>query len=188
AMFEGGLAILAVALGWALDSPPLVTFHFNLLNLGWGLLATLPPLAMLYLCLKAPWKPIKRIIQILDETIIPFFLQSSLLELAVICLLAGVGEEMLFRGIVQDWVTNKMGGTYGIALGLIVSAVVFGLLHGITATYALLATAIGLYLGAIWLLTGNLLVPIVAHSLYDFFAMAYFIHSRKPPTENISQA
>jgi len=180
AMFEGGLAVLAVSIGWALDRPPLATFSFNLVDLGWGSLATVPPLLLLWFCLKAPWRPFIRIIQLLDETFIPLLRQCRLFELAVIALLAGLGEEMLFRGIVQGWVSDLAGEPYGKAIGLAVAAVIFGMLHGITPTYALLASAMGLYFGVIWLYTANLLVPITSHALYDFLALLYFMQIRKP--------
>ncbi len=184
ALFEGSLAVLAVALGWLLDRSPLATFRLSFLDLGWGVFATLPPLGLLWLCMKAPWKPFTRIIQVLDETLIPLFRQCRLFELAVISLLAGLGEEMLFRSIVQGWIADKMGEPYGVGLGLAISAAIFGLLHSITPTYALLATGIGLYFGAIWLATGNLLVPITSHALYDFLALAYWLKMRQNTTES----
>jgi uncharacterized protein len=180
ALFEGSLAGLAVCIGGALDRPPLATFRLNSIDLGWGILATLPPLGFFWLCMKAPWRPFTRIVQALDESLIPLFCQCRMLDLAVIALLAGLGEEMLFRGIVQSWVADKVGGSYGLGIGLAFSAVIFGLMHSITPTYAILAGCIGLYLGAIWLVTGNLLVPITIHALYDFLALAYFVQFRKP--------
>jgi membrane protease YdiL (CAAX protease family) len=45
--------------------------------------------------------------------------------------------------------------------------------------YLVLAGLIGLYLGGIWLATGNLLVPIIAHAMYDFVALVYFVKTRK---------
>jgi uncharacterized protein len=50
--------------------------------------------------------------------------------------------------------------------------------HWITRTYALLAALVGLYLGGLWLWTGNLLVPIVAHALYDFVALIWILRRR----------
>lgn len=187
ALFEGGLAVLAVCIGWALGRPPLTTFRFNSVDLGWGALATLPPLGLLWLCMKAPWRPFAKIMQVLDETFVPLFRQCRVLELAVIALLAGLGEEMIFRGIVQDWAADKMGGPYGAGVGLAVAAVIFGLLHGITPAYAIMAGGIGLYLGAIWLATGNLLVPITTHALYDFLALVYLAHVRKPTISQSSE-
>jgi hypothetical protein len=50
-------------------------------------------------------------------------------------------------------------------------------LHAVTVTYAVLATAVGAYLGWLALTTGNLLVPMIAHGLYDFVASVYLIHT-----------
>jgi len=109
-LFEGGLAVLAVSLGWALGRPPMESFHFSAIDLGCGIIATVPLLAVLWISAKVPWRPFARIMQVLDETFIPLFRQCRMLELAVIALVAGLGEEMLFRGIVQSWVADKVGG------------------------------------------------------------------------------
>ena len=179
-LFEGSLAVLAVSLGWILGRPPAAVLHWNLLGFLWGVAATLPLLAVLWFSAKVPWRPFARIMQVLDETLIPMFRQCRILELAVIALLAGIGEELLFRGVVQSWTADKIGGAYGVGIGLAVAAVIFGLLHCVTVTYALLAACIGLYLGALWLATGNLLSPIVCHALYDFLAFVYLVQVRKP--------
>lgn len=76
-------------------------------------------------------------------------------------LLPGLSEELLFRGVMLP------------ALGLnlpavIVSSIIFGVLHlsGIQQwPYVVWATIVGFALGYSALLTGNLLVPIVAHIL-----------------------
>jgi membrane protease YdiL (CAAX protease family) len=191
ALFEGGLALLAVGIGWALGRQPLDTFHFSFGNLGWSILATLPLLGFFRFSLKSSWQPFAQIRKILDETFLPLFRQCSLLELAMIAFLAGLGEEMLFRGVVQGWIGDKIGGPWGIGLGLTISAVIFGLLHGITLTYAILAFGIGLYLGVVWQLTGNLFVPITIHALYDFLALVYLLcrptPETTPPSDNLKQ-
>ena len=63
-------------------------------------------------------------------------------------------------------------------VGLIAGGVLFGLAHCITPTYALLAGLIGLYLGWLWIATGNLLVPITTHAVYVFLALVYLIRIR----------
>jgi hypothetical protein len=63
-------------------------------------------------------------------------------------------------------------------IGLAVAALLFGLAHFITPTYAVLAGTMGLYLGWLWIDTGNLLVPITAHAVYDFLALAYLAKIR----------
>jgi uncharacterized protein len=184
AAFEGGLALFALSLGWALGIRPMDSFHWSWADLGWGGIATLPPLALLGLCLYLPWEPFRRIVRLLNSTILPNFRECGLIELAVIALLAGLGEEMLFRPILQGGLAQLIGSPYGPAFGLIAAAIVFGLLHSMTVTYAILAGVIGLYLGAIWLFTGNLLVPITVHALYDFLALAAMLKMHKsPPAE-----
>jgi uncharacterized protein len=180
ALFEGGLAVFALSLGWAFDSPPMASFHWSWMDLGWGVIATLPPLALLGICLYLPWEPLRRILRLLNESILPLFRECGIFEIAVIALLAGLGEEMLFRPIVQDGLARWIGGPYGPAIGLAAAAVIFGLLHSMTVAYAILAGVIGLYLGAIWLLSGNLLVPITAHALYDFLAIVVLLRMEKP--------
>ena len=87
-------------------------------------------------------------------------------ELALICVAAGVGEEMLCRGVI-----GTLSHWLGPGAGLIVAGAVFGLLHPITPAYAILAGLIGVYLGGIWMVQGNLLSVMVAHALYDFLAL-----------------
>jgi uncharacterized protein len=178
AAFEGGLAVVAVALGWLLGHRPTATFHPIMRDAALGIAATLPPLGLFWLCLKCPLRPFRTIAQILDETLVPLFQDCPMMQLAIIAALAGVGEEMLFRGVIQAGVTAEIGGTQGVWLGLLVAAALFGLLHPVTPTYALLAAIIGLYLGWLWLACGNLLVPIVAHGVYDFLALICLVKRR----------
>ena len=185
--FEGGVAVVAVGLGWLLGHNPLESFPRTpaavAWGLTWGILATLPPAAVFWLCLKCPVGPLARLVHVVDELLVPLFTDCRLLDLAVISVLAGLGEEMLFRGVVQQVAADWIDGQWGIWLGLAVAALIFGLAHAITPTYALLAGAIGLYLGWIWIATDyNLLVPITAHATYDFCALVYLVKVRKPPS------
>ena len=58
---------------------------------------------------------------------------------------------------------------------VLLAGVFFGLLHAVTPTYAVLAGAIGVYLGVLWYYTDNLLVVVVAHASYDFLALLYLM-------------
>ena len=140
-----------------------------------GLAATLPPLGLFWLCLKCPLRPFQEIARIVDELLVPLFRDCRLVQLAIIAALAGLGEEMLFRGVIQAAVAQEIGGPRGPWLGLLVAAMLFGLLHPVTPTYALLAALIGGYLGWLWLATGNLLVPATTHAVYDFLVLLYFV-------------
>jgi uncharacterized protein len=174
AVFEGCLTPLAIGLGWLLGTPPLAKlFHFNGHDALLGVAAALPPLGLFWLCLVCPWRPFAEIAKITVETLVPLFRGCSLAQLAIISGLAGLGEETLFRGVIQAGAAQGIGGPNGVWLALLLAAVLFGLLHLITPTYGILAGLVGLYLGWLWLLSGNLLTPIVAHAAYDFLALVY---------------
>jgi membrane protease YdiL (CAAX protease family) len=179
AAFEGALAVSAVGLGWLVGQRPLATLGWDWSAAGWGIAATLPLLAMLWVCVKSPWRPLRRIVEVLDESIVPLLGHCRVIDLAVIAALAGLGEEMLFRGVVQTAIGGWVGGEAGQWIALAAAAGLFALAHSITVMYLVLAGLIGLYLGGIWLATGNLLVPIIAHAMYDFVALVYFVKTRK---------
>jgi hypothetical protein len=179
AAFEGLLTPVAIGLGWLLGTPPLATlFHFTGRDALLGVAAALPPLGLFWFCLVCPWRPFAEIAKITVETLVPLFRHCGLAQLAIISALAGLGEETLFRGVVQAGATQAIGGHDGVWLGLLVAALLFGLLHFITPTYAILAGLIGLYIGWLWLLSGNLLTPIVTHGAYDFLALVYLVRIR----------
>jgi membrane protease YdiL (CAAX protease family) len=183
AVFEGGMAVVAVPLGWLFSEPPLETFAWSWAALGWGLAGIVPPLGLFWFCLVCPWRPFRHLVSVVEEHLLPLFRTLGLLEIAVICLLAGLGEEMLFRGVVQaglaDLATGWLGRTPALWLGLLLAGALFGLAHAITLTYLVLAALIGVYLGGLWLLSGNLLAPIAAHAGYDFLALVYLARLRR---------
>jgi membrane protease YdiL (CAAX protease family) len=93
-----------------------------------------------------------------------FYLELVLKPLALpdliwLGLLPGMSEELLFRGVMLP----AIGLTW---FGLAISSLCFGVLHFSGSkhwSYVIWATTIGAVLGASALLTGNLLVPILAH-------------------------
>lgn len=80
---------------------------------------------------------------------------------------AGLGEEMLFRGILQSELVEQFGDVFA----LISSAAIFGALHAVTPLYAALAGLASLYFGELYLQYHNLAVPIVCHGVYDVGAL-----------------
>jgi membrane protease YdiL (CAAX protease family) len=89
--------------------------------------------------------------------------------------IAGFSEEVLFRGALQPWLENVTG----ITNGLLISNLIFALVHAVTPLYALLAMLMGLYLGMSldYDTERNLLTPIVIHSLYDFIAFIVILRN-----------
>jgi membrane protease YdiL (CAAX protease family) len=170
-LFEGGLGALAVGLGWLINCPPWQSFHWNVRASLLGIGATLPLLPVFLLCVYWPVGPFTRIKEFAEEVIKPRFGPCTVVDLAAISLLAGFGEEMLFRGILQS-VFNRWFDPW---LALALASLLFGLLHLITPTYAIIAALMGAYLGWLYVYSGNLLVPVIAHTLYDWFALTYLV-------------
>ncbi len=174
-LFEGALGILALGLGWLVNCFPLAEIGWNARAAGLGVAASLPPLAVFLLCHHFPLGPLRRIRQIVDQMLLPLFAECRLVDLALISLVAGLGEELFFRGVIQDGMAARVGVWPAIA----VASVLFGLAHPITTTYAVVAGLIGVYLGWLRVEADNLLVPIVAHAAYDFLALAYLVKIRR---------
>ncbi len=161
--FEAGLVPLAVALAWLLGGSLNDSLRRPGPGLFWGIVATVPPLICLVVIRAIPWRPLRRVGEFLRGVLGPALSQCSLMELAWVALLAGLGEELLFRGALQPF------------LGLPLASLLFALAHCITPTYALLTGLMGLYLGWLAKATGNLWVPITTHALYDLIAFLVVI-------------
>ena len=174
-LVEGCLAALAVLLGWLFEQPVWENIRWHWQDALWGIVATLPMLAGFLICLRWPVGPLARIKQFSDEVIRPLFAPCTILELGAISLLAGFGEEALFRGVIQELLSRWLG----VVAGLFLASFLFGLLHMITPTYALLAMLTGIYLGCWWLARDDLIVVIVAHAAYDWIALIILV--RRPP-------
>jgi membrane protease YdiL (CAAX protease family) len=167
--FEGALAVIACALGWLMSVPPWRQIHWDLAGLGWGIAACIPLLAGMFALRGLRSGPIGRLNRVVDHFVVPLFAKCTLLDFALISIVGGLGEELLFRGLIQAALTNWLD----VGAGIVVASLLFGLAHIITPTYAVLAALIGVYLGWVWIAADNLLAPIVAHALYDFAALVY---------------
>lgn len=89
-----------------------------------------------------------------------------LLDLIWLGLLPGLSEELLFRGVMLP----GLGMNH---FAVILSSLCFGVLHLSGSqqwSYVIWATVVGLFLGYSALLSGNLLVPIVAHVLTNLLS------------------
>ncbi|MBN1588849.1 MAG: CPBP family intramembrane metalloprotease [Pirellulales bacterium] len=186
-LFEASLAVAAVGLGWLFGHRPTATFQFDGVSFAWGLAATVPPLVLFGLCLVCPWAPFARLAKLVDRLLVPMFRQCTVVEIAAISLVAGIGEEMLFRGLLQGGLAERIGGPAGIWVGLAAGSFAFGLAHPISPTYSILTGLIGFYLGWLWIYSGNLLVPITTHAAYDFLALVYLIKIRSPGADGNDQ-
>jgi membrane protease YdiL (CAAX protease family) len=178
-LVEGGLAVLAALLAWVFRVPlreQLPTFGQPLAwALARGLLVTLPMLAVFWWLVHSNRPTLRQLRQQVDWLIGEMFPTASLGQFALVALLAGVGEELLFRGVIQtkliDWTTP--------VVGLVLTSLLFGLAHALSKLYFAMATAIGAAFGWMTWYYGDLVAPMVAHSVYDFVALMYISSSRR---------
>ncbi len=171
-LIEGGLLAAASLLGWIIDQPPLRYFAWTPAAALWGVAATVPLVVLFFLFLRWPIGPLRRIQHFSEQVIRPLLAPCTLLDLLGIAVLAGLGEEMLFRGVLQEAFT----GWFNVWVGVVVASLLFGVLHSITPTYAMLAGLMGAYLGGIFLYADhNLLVVIIVHALYDFVVLLWLL-------------
>lgn len=171
---EAALIVVARLAGWLLNVSPLATLSWSATAAAWGLAAALPLVALVIAFCRWPWPAWRRLLHVVEQMLVPLFGNWSLAELALVSALAGIGEEMLFRGVLQAWLSGPLGA-WG---AVVVAGAAFGAVHWITPLYALAATLMGIYLGALWLATDNLLVPMLTHAWYDFLVLFYLVRIR----------
>jgi membrane protease YdiL (CAAX protease family) len=105
-------------------------------------------------------------------------------------ILVGPAEELLFRGLVQSLLVDVIGLIPGVGL----MGILFGLYHYPNVTDSLFELTSkdtfeltqsgfgGVVMGLFYLFTGNLIVPIVGHSLHVAVIFGYFARQDDEPT------
>lgn len=162
---EGGLAIVGGLWLYAAGHPVRLGATWTALGAGLGVAALLA-LVQWWLQRRAPRVGPVQAIRELQRTIFePLFAPLSMAEMVAISVLAGIGEEILFRGAIQA------------SFGWPIATIAFGACHlgwsdrgwvlGVWATLA------GAALAWLAVVTGGLLAPIVAHAGYDLAALVW---------------
>lgn len=95
----------------------------------------------------------------------------SLVHLACVAALAGVGEELLFRGFLQTWLNNHLAITWAI----LVTSILFGLLHYLSHAYFVSVTLMSIAFSVAYYITDSLLMVMVWHGVYDFIALVVLV-------------
>lgn len=83
-----------------------------------------------------------------------------------------LGEELVWRGVVQSAVTRRLGPT----VGLLTAALVYAAAHAPVGAplLTLVAGCCGIYWGLLRARTGSLIVPLIAHCMWDLVVMLWF--------------
>ena len=105
----------------------------------------------------------------------------------LVCITAGVCEETLFRGFMPHYL-HVLPWALNLTLALAISSVIFGLNHLYQGVAGVVGSAlVGFLFGLLFLLGGNLLLPIVVHSLVDLRALV-ILPVRAEPAAPLSTA
>ncbi|NOT11658.1 MAG: CPBP family intramembrane metalloprotease [Methylococcaceae bacterium] len=167
--FEASLILVAIFLGWISGINPFENLHFSEIAIAYGLIGTAPLFAMFLVLEHIHLNSVVRIRQLLLDTLGPGLHRYHWTDLLILAAVAGVSEEVVFRGVIQPWMELSWGGTTAALIG---SNLIFGLAHALTPLYAVLAGLVGIYLGLSMDYVGdrNLIIPVVIHGLYDYLA------------------
>ena len=85
----------------------------------------------------------------------------------LVCITAGICEEIVYRGFLLHYL-HTLPFHLTLTWALVVSSVIFGIGHLYQGVAGAVQTAvIGFVLGAIFLATGSLLIPILIHAIMD---------------------
>ncbi|WP_437186383.1 CPBP family intramembrane glutamic endopeptidase [Planctomicrobium sp. SH668] len=152
-------AAIALLFAWMLNVPIGATIHVTPQAIGVGIIAAVIMILTL-----------GRISALRDEAerILGSVVASCRwYELAVLSVIVGIVEEIIFRGVMEQY-----GARYSPVAAFVIVNIIFGAMHAVSWTYAVIATLLGMILSglAYWPGEYNLMRPIVAHAVYDFIA------------------
>lgn len=182
---ELGLGCLAFALGIVIGPDPRnripSLFDWAGLALGLGIGAVVGGLLAggMLLVQLIPLEAIRSLNDRSTHQLMQLLRGLSIPQLIAVALTAGVGEELLFRGWLMQFLTGEMANCtqQEIFFGILVSSLVFGFAHPMSVSYVIVATLMGVILGTLYWYYDNLLVPIVAHWIYDAILMVWLTRS-----------
>lgn len=163
---EGLLAALGLAVVWLRSGRARVPVGDLAPSVVLGCAVALAFAAGLHVVLRyAPdlW-PVSALRRTYRDVLRPIFASSGAIDLIAISVAAGTGEELLFRAGLQP------------LLGLVATSALFGAVHVFSRDsipLGLWAMAAGAVFGWLMNLTGGLVAPVVAHTVYDALALAY---------------
>lgn len=106
-----------------------------------------------YLFSCSPWTLTKSMKELL-ATLRSLFQNFTWLQIIIVSILAGVGEELLIRGVLQTFLIGHSNPL----IGIVIASLIFGLLHFMTKVYVLLTFLLGLLFGVVFYYTNSMLL------------------------------
>jgi len=118
----------------------------------------------------SPWTKTRAMHDLLT-TLHQLFQNFSWPQIVAVSLLAGIGEELLIRAVLQTFLVSNVGVFWGI----VSASFIFGLLHFMTKTYVFLTFALGLLFGIAFHYSDSIVLVMIAHTIYDIIAFAMIV-------------
>jgi membrane protease YdiL (CAAX protease family) len=172
-LVEGGMLALSLLLGLMLTIPFWAAARMDFISVATGVVTGLVMLAGACALTETSFPFAVRMRRDMDR-LLGLFRGATLPDFLFISILAGAGEEALFRGVIQGGLMAYLG----LPMAIVVSSVLFGLAHYISKTYVVFAAGLGALFGLLYAWSGNIAVPMIAHAVYDFIALCFIY--RKP--------
>ncbi len=101
-------------------------------------------------------------------------------QVFVFAVTSGIAEEVFFRGFLQQAITDRLfaGDAVAMVIGLVVASVVFGVVHvgpdrEKFLPWTIMALVLGFFFGAMYLYTGNIIAPVIAHFTINFLNLLH---------------
>jgi uncharacterized protein len=142
-----------------------------------GAAAAVPPLLVVYAMSRSRRPAFQELLRISRGFVRDYLAPISLPAIVLLSVAAGLGEELLFRGLIQRLLSERIGLT----VGLIGTSALFAAFHAVTRAYAFYAFLLSVYLGVLFAVTGSIVAPIVAHAAYDG-VLLYVLDRDEPST------
>jgi membrane protease YdiL (CAAX protease family) len=174
--FELGLAGVALLIAAWLGLDLSARMSWDLAAFNWAVIATVPMAVAMLVLSRSRWRWVNALNEPVEKHMLPLFKDLPPGGVALIALAAGAGEELLFRGVIQQGISD-WGGP---GLGLVVASVAFGLAHAVNRYYALVTMVIGVYLGLLYQASENIVLVLGVHALYDWVVLRFLLLRSTP--------
>ncbi len=161
------LGVIAYGLSIVANTPLAPQFHWSVMDAAIGLAGAAPLAVLLWWFMATPRPTLARFRQSQIEFFAQVGFRFTPMRILLMALFAGIFEELLFRGVLQ----TAAAKITPMVIAILLSNLIFGAVHWRTALYALIAGLVGVWIGVLFALTGNLLTPIITHAVYDLVAL-----------------
>ncbi len=164
---QGGILILGIVLSFLFKIELLQILNFNLSAIIVGSIAGTTLALIIAAVYKSRFKIFKKLQKDLTKTL-KVMSGFNFFQILLISFIAGLTEEIFFRGFLQQVIEIN----FGLVTALIISGILFGVMHYISNVYTVYIFFVSAVFGLIFVFTENLWGAIFAHFLFDLVGIS----------------